>query len=609
MFKLIIRFGTFWFLLTGSFTSRAQEIHSFSPGMGSVTLKVRNAIEKSSASHIRLIFEKGVYFFEPDLAVETYTAITNHNNGLKRIIFPFEGLESVEIIGNGAEFIFRGQVMPFQFKNCNGVKIENLSVDWDIPFTFQGVVVKNHQDSGFYDLRPYRNGFNWKLNRNRIRFPVIEGFSFSSLGSTLEYEKDTRRVAHGVKDFYSQPEKIEQLDTSIIRIHEKLEHFPKEGNILHYKGPMNENRYAPALHLVNSKNILIQGVIIHHALGMGFLAERSENIRLTECGVYVKENSERVVSIIADATHFCNCRGEIVLKNCRFEHMLDDGTNVHGTYVEVNNIINKHSLRYELKHFQQLGFEFAAPGDTIWFVHQPSMTRNSENIVRNVHIVNERFAEIEFSHPLPGEIRTGDLLENKTWNPSFTMQGCTIKDHRARGIVLKTPKPILIEKNYFSSMMSAVFIRGESHYWFESGAVENVLIRNNHFSHCAYSGMEHAILYVTPRFGRSFSSSATYDSNIHFVDNTIETFDNRIVWANRVNGLLVKNNKIIQTSKAASLFPSAPLFEFSDCMDVKIFNNQYSGHCENAIKIDTRSSKTLLLKGNSGLPGIEKYKR
>ena len=50
---------------------------------------------------------------------------------------------------------------------------------------------------------------------------------------------------------------------------------------------------------------------------------------------------------------------------------------------------------------------------------------------------------------------------------------------------LKTPGKIVIEDNDFSSHMSSIFFRGEMFHWYESGAVEDVLIRNNRFDYCA----------------------------------------------------------------------------------------------------------------------------
>lgn len=599
MNKNIIPLLFFW-LIIAPFISYAKKVIVLKPTTDDMTLVGRKAIEESNDNDIKLVFEKGIYKFMPDFAFGEYRFITNHENGYKKIAFPFKGFNSVEIEGNGAELLFHGQLFPFLFEDCKKVIVSGITIDWDIPFVFQGEVVAVNKKEGWRELKPFTNGFSWKLEKGQITFPNIDGFKFSSLGSSLAFETKPKRPAHGVWDMSSKPHYVEKLANGNLRFYEKLKHYPRVGTILNSKGPKGENRYAPAFQAISSKNVIFENVTIHHALGMGFLAERTENVTLRDCGIFVREGSPRVVSTIADATHFCNCKGDVLVENCRFEQMLDDGTNVHGTYVEVNKIIDNKTLRYEIKHFQQTGFEFAGVGDQIWFIHQPSPQRKEVNAVTAVKIINEQFAELTFKNTFPENLKVGDVLENLTWNPTFTMRGCTIQNNRARNIVLKTPLKTIIENNHFSSMMSAVLFRGESYYWYESGSVEDVLIQNNTFNYCAYSGAEHAVLYVTPRLGKRFDTTEIYDKNIRFINNDITTFDSRIVIADRAEGLVIKGNKITKTENDEALYPDAPLFDLTNCKNTVIEGNTYVGKYKTAIKADKKSKASLKMNGNKG---------
>lgn len=587
--------------ITTSFKSNASEVIKIKHAEGDMTLIVREAIENAKEKDVKLIFEKGIYHFETHYAIGKYLYITNHGNGFKKIIFNFEGFNSVEIEGNGSEFIFRGQTAPFVFEGCNQIKVQNLTLDWDIPFSFQGDVISINKEEHYIDLKPYVNGFSWKLKRGQIEFPEINGFNFSALGSTLSHNKITKAVDYGAKDVGLNPNYVEKLPNGNLRIYDKnIKKFPRVGTVLQSKGDKKSNRYAPAFLVRNSKNVDFNNVIIHHALGMGFLFERSEDINILNSGIYVREGSDRVMSIVADATHFANCKGNILIENCRFENMYDDGTNVHGTYVEVDKILDKKTIRVGLKHFQQLGFEFAGVGDEVWFIKNPNPQRAEENKVTNVKVINDVFTDLTFEKEIPNDLKIGDIVENKTWNPNFTMRGNTIRDHRARNIIIKTPKKIIIEDNDLSSMMSSIMLRGETFFWYESGNVEDVVIRNNRFVHCAYGGAEHAILKVSPRLGKTFDETIQYDRNIQFINNTIETFDNRIVWADRVDGLIIKNNIIKQTTTEKQQYPNAFMFDLINCKNVEISNNSYQGNCENTLKADEKSSKTLTIKNNNG---------
>ncbi|MBW8183657.1 right-handed parallel beta-helix repeat-containing protein [Shewanella sp. NR704-98] len=585
-----------------SFSKATQVIH-LSPSAQDMTPVLAKALASVTESELKIVLDKGIYHFKPDYAKSGYRVITNHGNGVKKVIFSLEGFDSVEIEGNGAELVFHGQLAPFQFYRNNKVRVSDLSIDWDIPFTFTSEVLAVNSEQGWIDIKPLP-GNSYQVKNGQLLFPNVDGFNYEYLGSSLAFEPVQKRVVHGAWDFKSKPDRVQKRENGVLRIHEKLKYYPPVGSWLNSKGDRHNDRYAPVFQVRNSKDIRFDGVKVHHALGMGFLFERSENIEILNSGVLLKDkrNGTRVISSTADATHFANCKGDILIENSRFENMLDDGVNVHGTYVMVESLLSDKSVRVELKHFEQQGFEFAAKGDEVWFVHQPDVHRRTVNEVTGVNRVNERFIELSFKDSLPSQLQVGDLLENKTWNPNFTMRGNSIGDHRARSIVLKTPKEILIEDNHLYSMMSCIFMRGESFYWYESGAVEDVTIRNNVFENCAYSGKEHAVMYITPRLGKSFDSTQFFDSNIRFINNSVTTFDNRIIWADRVDGLIIEGNKIAKVVDETKppLHPSSPVFEFTNSKNVELKGNRYIGDKKQLIKADRRSSETLKYDGSMG---------
>ncbi len=569
----------------------AEEVIHIASTEGDMTPIIRYAIEQSNSTELKVILDGGVYFCRPDYAFEKYCAITNHGNGVKKILFPMIGYKSISIVGNGSKILCHAHMMPFLFERCESVNISNLTIDWDYPFTIIGEVIATNPEQGWRDLKLVEEGFNWEFKGDKLLFPNIDGFNYDNLGSTLPFDKVTKRVVPGAIDIYSQPTKIEKLPDGNYRFYERLKYYPPIGSLLNSKGVRESDRYAPAFEFKTSNSITIDGVIVHHAPGMGFLFEKSTDITLSRSQVVLSKGSPRVVSSTADATHFANCKGDILIEECRFENMLDDGTNVHGTYVEIERVIDSRKVRVELKHFEQQGFEFTEKGDEIWFIKSPSPNKLPEiGIVAEVKILNERFTEIEFEQDIPTEIADGDILENRTWNPTFTMRGCTIQNHRARNVVLKTPLKTVIEDNYFSGMMSSILFRGELYFWYESGGVEDVLIRNNTFHNVADCGSRHATLYITPRFSDKFSQSEQYDRNIRFIDNTINTSNPKVIWADRVDGLTIKGNDITINDDVIASYPNEPTFDIENSLNVIIKRNRYRG---------TSSKATLRVDANS----------
>ena len=76
---------------------------------------------------------------------------------------------------------------------------------------------------------------------------------------------------------------------------------------------------------------------VFHAGGMGLIAEFSSDLTLDDFNVIPPEG--RLVSATSDATHFIGCRGMLAMKDCRFSNQLDDGTNIHGAYHPVIDIL------------------------------------------------------------------------------------------------------------------------------------------------------------------------------------------------------------------------------------------------------------------------------
>ncbi|MFR9600714.1 MAG: right-handed parallel beta-helix repeat-containing protein [Rikenellaceae bacterium] len=570
---------------------------------GDVTLDIRNALESATSPRVKISLQKGIYSVAPTYAFERYCAVTNHNNGSKKIVFPISGFESVEIEGNGATLLCEGQLFPLLFEDCGEVKVSNLTIDWKTPFLFYGEVMAVDKSKGWIEIKPLSDPRSWSIKGGKISFPNSHGFNFHSLGASLPFDTTTKGVVDGAIDCnFGSDIQLQKLANGNVRIDGKMKKYPPIGSTLNSKGDKALNRYAPAFNFKECQNITLDGITIHHALGMGFLFERSEDIRILNSQIVLPPNSKRVVATTADATHFANCKGNILIDGCRFENMLDDGTNVHGTYLEVTDIVDTHSVNVSLKHYQQLGFNFAQAGDEMWFIMQPSPKRTSANRVKSVRVLNETIMTLTFDNQIPTGLKAGDCVENKTWNPIFTMSNCVIRNHRARGIVVKSPLKTVIKNNTISSMMSGILLRGETHSWFESGAVEDVLIEGNTILNSANCGTKHAALYITPRLGKGFDNTEQYDKNIRFVNNTIDSFNPRIVIADRVDGLLIEGNKIIRNTTAVTPFPNDPLFELINCKNVVIEQNNYTGSKPTEIlRSDESSRNSLKMKNNKNL--------
>ena len=113
---------------------------------------------------------------------------------------------------------------------------------------------------------------------------------------------------------------------------------------------------------------------MHYAQGMGLLAQLCDSIYMDGFSVCLKgDNDPRYFTTQADATHFSQCKGEIVSVNGIYEGMMDDAINVHGTYLKVTKRVDDHTLLARYMHEQAWGFDWGFAGDEVQFIRSQTM--------------------------------------------------------------------------------------------------------------------------------------------------------------------------------------------------------------------------------------------
>ena len=528
---------------------------------------------------IRLIFPPGRYDFYPQFAAAKFCAISNNDNGYKRMAFPLLDFHNLEIDGGGAEFIFHGRIVPFVIEGSSNLKIHNFSIDWQRPFNSEAVVIGGSKKNQYLDLQIYARRFPYKIVSGELIFcgpdweePIGQNIIFDHVTKAPIYDTKPYRLPHkNRRDITAR-----ELRQGVVRIFTSFSKVPPIGSILICKGLQGTNRQTPGFRIYNTRHLECSNIDLHHAGCMGLIAEKCDNITLDNFNVVNRKDSKRYLTTTADATHFVNCQGLIKIVNCTFEHMLDDAANIHGCYLKVTKVIDRFTRGFETNHWQQTGFDFAAPGDEIRFVGEYKLLPICTAIVKTVRVINEKYREVTFTSELPASIDTSCAGNNITWMPSLEFKNNIVRENRARSLLVTTPRPVLIENNRFSSMMSAILIEGDTHVWFESGQVEDVIIRNNYFGDMGYGGFG-PILMVSPKIKADKRHEGYYHRNIVFENNTINTFDKVLVKALSVKGLIFRNNSITQSGSFAPLNGDKKAFILEKCSNVLFSGNKFYG--------------------------------
>lgn len=540
-------------------------------------------------TNVHIIFDKGTYHFYPEKAHSNFLHISNNDSGIKKVAFHINGYSSIEIDGGNSSFIFHGQMVPLHISQSRNVSLHHFTIDWDTPFVFEGLVVNNNPAAKSFDLK-ISNLVKYTISNNLLQFC---GYDWSSnLGENIVYNVESKRpyfyTSKYEHDWRKRNLTAKDLGNRTVRLSGTTAEVPPIGSLYVDKGPHGLNRLSPAIFLDQSQNVSVSSINIYHSGAMALIAQKTNKITLYKFNVILAPGNGQMISASADATHFVNCRGEILIDSCRFENMLDDATNVHGTYQVVDSIIDYSRVALSPGHFQQNGFSLFSVGDSIGLVDRLSLKTVAVSTVKKYKVVNDTYFLLETNSPLICEnIAHRYVVENLSWKASLTMRNCIVKQNRARAVLVSTTKSVLIENNYFSSMMAGIRICGDANYWFESGEVNQVIIRRNKFEDIGIGGHSpQAVLQIDPILRKDYRKGIYFHRNIVFEKNVIKTFDPLIVYALSVDGLSIKNNEIVCTQKYKPIFSDLSQFDIHHCNHVLIQDNVYKGPFFATVAID-----------------------
>jgi len=497
---------------------RASQRRVFRPEPGdpaNCTPALRRALARCADERgAELFFPEGTYHFRAEGAVRRHCSIANHDSGPKDIVFHLRDFADFSITGENARFIFHGRVNPFVAENCGRLELSGFSVDWDRSFITRAEVLSTGSES--MDLRlpadePYF------IEDGRWVFFDDEYKSLRPYLNFMEYDVARRAPLADTTDCYVT-NRAEELEAGIVRVR-GVGARPRPGSTIVIK---HELRLHPGIVLDRCRETSIHDVTLHHSCGMGVIAQNCGDVTLARVEVTPAPDGDRLISTSDDAAHFVNCRGRILIEDCLFENQWDDAVNIHGIYRRLRRRgVGTPFYFLEAGHYQQFGVEMAAPGETLELVDRDTLLTYGELKVKAVMPLTPQITRVEFETPLPEDFRDGDVVANLAATPSATIRRCVMRRNKPRGVLVTTPKPVRIEDNHFHTAGAAIYLGGDANFWFESGAVRDVLIRGNTFDHCRFmpSATGRAVIDIAPEIAPEHRPAGSYHRNIRIEGN------------------------------------------------------------------------------------------
>ena len=502
-----------------------------------------------------LLIGNGKYDMRVEGALIKHYYISNNDHGIKPIALPIINKENISIIGEGAELVFHGEILPVVVDGSKNIKLSGFSIDYEVPMYAQCDVIETSEDRTVikFDGKQfwcrvdedgnwcfYSESPDWKWERHR-RSDVI----------TLEFDKEGKPCHyslpyfphtggyedHGFLDCMYREVELEQLGENLIAM---------KGNtgIKHTVGHtlvMTWNtREFPGVFTVDSDDVEYSDIMLYHTMAMGFITQNTSNITFSRLACAPRRDKGRLLSVTCDATHFVNCRGYIEIADCNFEYMMDDAANIHGNYHVYEKQLDADTILVQFGHFQQKGANIYRVGDTVNIIDAYTMDIHGEAKVLDFQVISadNMILKLDRAVEAPGEWW---VVENISTAPDIHIHDTNCGYNRTRGFLLSSRGKVVIERNRFHNYNHGVQLSGELRDWYESGAALDVTIRDNDFTNAAYAGG--SAIYSNPKLEATKTNKALiYNGKLLVENNHFEQADKRMLWVEHSESVIFRNN-------------------------------------------------------------------
>lgn len=544
------------------------------PDTGEDSTAKLQALLDANREDAELILAPGRYDFYPGSAQKRPFSMSNSDeDGERRISLLLEGMHRLTIDGRGAELVFHGQLTPLALYRCREVLIRGVSVDFAIPLSAEGTVIRACET--FADLAIDTEVFPHRVSQGRLLFQGETWEEPVWQAGHMEFDPEHDTVAYGRGDRFPATWQ-EQLSDGAVRFWGDFSAgMPKVGNVVVLR---HSRRLQCGIFVNECEDAALEDVFVHATGGLGILCQFSENLRFTRVALVPnREKGRRFVCGHDDGIHLSNNRGKVMIEDCRFSGLMDDPVNLHGTSARIEALEEPRTIIGRFVHPQSRGFpRWAEPGQKISFVRSDSLECVGQGVVRHYRLLTGETFALAMEQPIPRRVKPGDAMENDSNTASLICRRNHFGGCRARGLLICTPRPVLVEENRFDSSGAAILIAGDAGDWYECGGCRDVTIRDNIFSEACltseYEGGD-AVISVHPNLTRPLRE-APYHRGFRVENNVFYTAGDPVLYAKAASGIVFRGNRILFSRRYPPRKSGSSLFSFDRCTDVTLEGNE-----------------------------------
>jgi parallel beta-helix repeat protein len=541
----------------------------------------------------------------------------------------FKQFSGFELNGNAAQLINTTRSQTLQISASNRVTVRDLTIDYDpLPFT-QGTIA----------------AFDKTALQITVKVDPFYPDDAPFLGSITDgffkvMDRTTKALKPGARDFLT-PAKAEKISEGLIKVHLRWsanDCFPSQLPVAVGDVVAISNGSAHAIVVEGSAATSFINVKLFASPGMGLLENGGTGSMMLQKVSIVPgprpkgATTDRLVSTNADGSHFITVERGPTMEDCTFANTSDDAVNVHGFYYYVIDKVGPQHYRLTPKWDTGL-----AAGDEIESCdHQTfrslGRTRITQLTKRHAPELRAKIAalwknkspttqpdliyEVVLQQDLPHKV--GDAVTSL----SGIGAGTTIRRssfHACGLVVVKAPNSIVEECQFAYSSSIALQAVSDIGFWSESGFAENLVFRNNRFTHCGTGGNtltsgsgELGTIYIglsAPDSVKGFANNFQH-RNVTIEGNHIDDSYAYGIFVSNADGVKISGNLIGQTflrgafdaGKLYGIKPDSAIY-IGRARNVTIADNgmAHGKIAKTAVAVDASCDKPTVHVGNNRL--------
>ncbi|RKX38529.1 MAG: hypothetical protein DRP64_15570, partial [Verrucomicrobia bacterium] len=476
---------------------------------------------------------------------------------------PLENLSDICLKGEGTNTVLlvsNPENGCLGFAYSTNVAVQGLVVDYDpLPFT-QGTITAVDTAGGTFDLLIDPG------------YPELSEPSFSAANAKWGLKVDLAREAYdvwayfssswvniGVREWRMAADTPSYLQAHPLSVGDRYVHMARRWT-------------AFDIGFDFCMGVELRDVTVYASAGLTTGLIYSGDIVIHGLHVGRKPGSTRLLSSNGDGIHSAGCSDGLLIEDCSFEGMPDDGINIHG---RGGPIISNVTDTVKWVGMQRPAFY--AAGDEIQILNNAAGGIRGNAILLDAVRLNDYVWEITLDHPMP------DVYADPAWvngdklsNLSRCGQGSIIRNnffgsHRGRDILLRSHDVTVTNNHFFNPSLAshAVSLQQEYGYYAEGPPAYNVDICGNLFE-----GGTNRWSWSSPRVStRSYLpggiQSPTYDSwNVEIKGNTFMNIDGPAVTVTSASDVRIINNTV--DTEFGIKVASSPVVLLEHAYDIQI---------------------------------------